>query len=127
MDTISQIIQAITGALGQPDSEENIKKLYELLKADIQKRYDADVSKAIENLEQNPESAKHIKNLKEELIVSVVKKDNALLTLVRTILDTLNPPEDDAELGPSGTVYRGGSTMAGSNNNDENEELVIGE
>jgi hypothetical protein len=118
--------EAILGALGRFD-EENINALYIALKVDIQKRYGADLTKALENLERNPQSKEAIDDFRDELIMAGVRKDKALLTLAKTLLATLNPPEDGAVMGSSGTVLTDELILAGFYDEDEDdEELVIG-
>ncbi len=127
MDTITQ---AITGALSRLNekNQENVNQLYSTLKEDIQKRYDGDLSKALAELEQTPDSADHLEDLADELIRSGARKDKALLALARTLLDSLNPADDKASMGQSGTALASDAMMTGlyDNNEDEDEELIIG-
>ncbi len=122
---MNPITQAVTGALSRLD-EGNIKQLYSTLKANIQKRNDAHLSEALENLEQDPESEQTIEDFDDEIIVSGVRKDKIILTRAKTLLSILYPPDRLDNVGSSGTVLTDDSRYGIYYDADEDYKLEIG-
>jgi len=119
------ITQAISGALNRRD-EDNINDMYAKLKADIKKRNDDNLAKALKNLEQNPESEKNLEDLEDEIIISGIKKDKVLLTRARTLLGVLHPSDTPENVGSSGTVMADDTQYSIYYDDDEDYDLEIG-
>jgi hypothetical protein len=84
------ITLAITGALAKL-GESVIADAYQALKAAIAQKcgVDSDVTKAVENLEQKPDSTGRLETLKEEVVAAKVDQDPDLLKAANALLSKL--------------------------------------
>lgn len=92
MDPITLAIVSALGKLG----ENVIKDAYDALKAAIAQKcgVDADLTKAVEEVEKKPTSTGRKETLKEEITAAKADQDPELLKLAKTLLDKLNELED---------------------------------
>ncbi len=116
------IVKAIDRALHHLDDDE-IKKQYLQVKQTIEGHKNADLSKALEDLEETPEDTDKLDELEDELVLSGVRQDKSLRFQALKLLEMIDPSYAATLMGPKGTHLVGDTP---SLRGDDNDDFVIG-
>lgn len=126
MDPVTLIVTAIVAgvaAAAKPTAEQAVKDAYAGLKALIQRRFadKGDVTPALEQVENKPESAGRQEMLKEELDEAGAGQDSDVLEAARELLALLQPQGADqsqiatADHGSAAATGRGAAAVGDGN------------